>query len=71
METYTPVPKDVVIVLDKSGSMSSMHDGLHLMDIAKEAAYTVLDTLNPNDRVSTHGITTLCLVRTQNSELRK
>ena len=52
METATPEPKDVVIVIDRSGSMSNLHNGRTLMTIAKEAASTLVDTLNPNDRVS-------------------
>ena len=54
METASPEPKDVVIVVDKSGSMgfeASKHNGQYLMDIAKDAAQTVLATLNPKDRV--------------------
>ena len=51
METASSEPKDVVIILDKSGSMNDNHDGQTLMDIAKAAAITVLETLNPNDRV--------------------
>ena len=46
VETATPIPKHVVIVIDKSGSM-----GTSLMKIAKDAAKTVLDTLNPRDKV--------------------
>lgn len=55
VETASPTPKDIVIVIDKSGSMEfeyNMHAGRYLMAIAKEAAKTVLDTLNPKDRVS-------------------
>ena len=47
VETATPIPKHVVIVIDKSGSMQSRNR----MQIAKEAAKTVLDTLNPRDMV--------------------
>ena len=49
METVTPVPKDVVIVFDKSGSMKG--ERLH---ISIDAANTVINTLNPNDRVCMH-----------------
>lgn len=48
VETATPEPKDVVLVIDRSGSMVTA-----LMDVAKEAAKTVLSTMNPRDRVST------------------
>ncbi|KAJ7382932.1 hypothetical protein OS493_031707 [Desmophyllum pertusum] len=46
VETATPEPKDVVLVIDTSGSMSTT-----LMNVAKEAANTVLSTMNPRDRV--------------------
>ncbi len=52
VETATPTPKDVVVVIDTSGSMGVRYGGSTLMQIAKEAAKTVLDTLNPNDMVS-------------------
>ncbi|CAH1780663.1 unnamed protein product, partial [Owenia fusiformis] len=45
-EAVVPASKDVIIVIDKSGSM-----GTTLMDTAKRAANTVLETMNPNDRV--------------------
>ena len=46
VETATPEPKDVVIVIDHSGSMNPSR-----MTAAKEAAKTVLNTMNPRDRV--------------------
>ncbi|XP_078384872.1 VWFA and cache domain-containing protein 1-like [Oculina patagonica] len=46
VETATPEPKDVVLVIDKSGSMS-----LKRMPVAKEAAKTLLSTMNPRDRI--------------------
>ena len=48
VETATPMPKDLVIVLDRSGSM--MEDNRQAL--ARVAARTVIGTLNPNDRVS-------------------
>lgn len=48
METATPEPKDVVLVIDTSGSMTTA-----LMNVAREAAKTVLNTMNPRDRVFT------------------
>ena len=52
MEGATLIPKDVVIVIDKSGSMDwSSYGGHTLMEIAKEAAKTIVDMLNPRDRV--------------------
>ncbi|XP_021351428.1 VWFA and cache domain-containing protein 1-like isoform X1 [Mizuhopecten yessoensis] len=50
--TATPVHKDVVVILDQSGSMAGLYNGVTLMKIAQDAANTVLETLNPNDRVS-------------------
>ena len=46
VETATPEAKDVVLVIDTSASMS----GDNLIT-TKEAAKTVLDTLNPKDQV--------------------
>ncbi|XP_033111396.1 VWFA and cache domain-containing protein 1-like [Anneissia japonica] len=51
VEAATPMPKDVVIVIDRSGSMVTTHKGRTLMNIAKEAAITVLKSMNQNDRV--------------------
>ncbi|ELU16026.1 hypothetical protein CAPTEDRAFT_193019 [Capitella teleta] len=51
VEAATPESKDVVVVIDTSGSMSDSYSSRVLMDIAKEAANTVITTLNPNDRV--------------------
>ena len=47
VETATPIPKHVVIVIDRSGSMGESN----LIRIAKDASKTVLDTLNPRDKV--------------------
>jgi len=47
VETATPEPKDVVFVMDTSGSMYG-----HRIVVAKEAAKTLLSTMNPRDRVS-------------------
>ena len=44
----TPQPKDIVIVIDSSGSMLWNNR----MSAAKEAARVVIDTLNPNDYVN-------------------
>ncbi|XP_070571541.1 VWFA and cache domain-containing protein 1-like [Ptychodera flava] len=52
VETATPEPKNLVIVLQKSASMSERIDGdKTLMKVAIEAAITVLDTMNPSDRI--------------------
>ena len=50
VETATPEAKDVVLVIDTSASMS----GDNLIT-TKEAAKTVLDTLNPKDQVGAIG----------------
>ncbi|XP_032221259.2 VWFA and cache domain-containing protein 1 [Nematostella vectensis] len=47
VEAASPQPKDVILVVDYSGSMGGSR-----LPIAKEAAKTVLDTLNPRDRVA-------------------
>ncbi|XP_006822257.1 VWFA and cache domain-containing protein 1-like [Saccoglossus kowalevskii] len=52
VETKSPHPKNIVIVLDNSGSMRQNHGGRTLMEFAKESIKTVLYTLNPNDKVS-------------------
>ena len=46
VETATPETKDVVLVIDTSASMTG-----EKFNIAKEAAKTVLDSLNPKDQV--------------------
>ena len=54
VETATPVPKHVVIVLDISGSMKETmkgSGGKSRMVVAQEAAATVLGTMNPRDKV--------------------
>nr|XP_026690878.1 VWFA and cache domain-containing protein 1-like isoform X2 [Ciona intestinalis] len=45
VQANVPKPKQVVIVIDKSGSM-----GVTNMNLAKEAAKSVVNTLNPQDR---------------------
>ena len=54
VETATPEAKDVVLVIDTSASMVG-----EKMYIAKEAAKTVLDTMNPKDQVSGQSINQL------------
>ena len=46
VETATPEAKDVVLVIDSSVSMTDKK-----ITIAKEAAKTVFDSLNPKDQV--------------------
>ena len=52
VETATPEPKDVVLVIDHSGSMTGQR-----IIVAKEAAKAVLRTMNPRDRVSMFSLT--------------
>ncbi|KAL9960915.1 hypothetical protein ACROYT_G034423 [Oculina patagonica] len=47
VETATPEPKDVVLVIDRSGSMRE--EGR--IKVAREAAKTLLSTMNPRDRI--------------------
>lgn len=46
------VPIDLVLVLDRSGSMGSYMNGKRKIEGAKESAIAVVDTLLPGDRVS-------------------
>ena len=46
VESATPEAKDVVLVIDSSASMTG-----NKFTIAKKAAKTVLDSLNPKDQV--------------------
>lgn len=46
-----PKAKDIVIVVDKSESMAMVSGGKTLISIAQSAVDTVLDALNPQDRV--------------------
>ncbi|VDI38004.1 Hypothetical predicted protein, partial [Mytilus galloprovincialis] len=52
--TASPKDKDVVILIDSSSSMKQISGvtSKSKMIIAKEAARTVIETLNPNDRVA-------------------
>ncbi|XP_052072380.1 VWFA and cache domain-containing protein 1-like isoform X9 [Mytilus californianus] len=52
--TASPKDKDVVILIDSSSSMKQISGvtSKSKMSIAKEAARTVIETLNPNDRVA-------------------
>ncbi|XP_070571547.1 VWFA and cache domain-containing protein 1-like isoform X2 [Ptychodera flava] len=51
VEAATPEPKSLVIVIDKSGSMNERYGGKTLMQVAIDAAITVLDTTNPGDKI--------------------
>ncbi|XP_077994597.1 VWFA and cache domain-containing protein 1-like [Glandiceps talaboti] len=52
VESATSEPKNVVLVVDKSQSMNLEYQGRTLLAIAKEAANTVIDTMNPSDKVN-------------------
>ncbi|XP_077996465.1 VWFA and cache domain-containing protein 1-like [Glandiceps talaboti] len=51
VEAVSPEPKNLVVVIDRSASMEIKYGRKTLMQIAIDAAITVLETLNPNDRV--------------------
>ena len=53
VEAMTPEAKDVVIILDISGSMRSTipEHGTTYLQLAQTAAISVLGSLNPIDRV--------------------
>ena len=55
--TATPSPKNIVILLDSSTSMGD-HNNL---DAAKDTAKTVLNTLNPQDKVHKCELSCSCL----------
>ena len=57
VETASPETKDVVLVMDTSRSMTG-----DKLDVAREAAKTVLDTMNPKDQASN---AQLCMERVQ------
>ncbi|XP_062512839.1 VWFA and cache domain-containing protein 1-like isoform X2 [Corticium candelabrum] len=58
-----PEPRDIVIVIDQSGSMSNRVGSKSRMNLAKEAAKIVLDTLNPHDNVGVVGFSSLANTR--------
>ncbi|XP_070573521.1 VWFA and cache domain-containing protein 1-like [Ptychodera flava] len=51
VEAATPEPKSLVIVIDKSGSMNAHYGRQTIMQVAIDAAITVLDTTNPGDKI--------------------
>lgn len=54
ISAVSPVPRDIVIVIDRSGSMATLHGNRSLLQITIDAVTNFLDTLNENDRVCTH-----------------
>ncbi|XP_062576808.1 inter-alpha-trypsin inhibitor heavy chain H5-like, partial [Saccostrea cucullata] len=49
--TLSPVEKDLVIVIDRSGSLADVHGTKTLLQITIEAVTFVLETLTANDRI--------------------
>ena len=69
--TATPDPKDVVLILDTSGSMTfQTASGQTRINVAKEAAKTVINTLSPNDRVSSSSSSSILHAAEANSTFR-
>ena len=52
VEGIAPEPKDIVLIIDKSGSMEDIIGNKTLIEIAVSSAVSVLNSLNSNDRVS-------------------
>ena len=53
MSSVVDVPKDIVVVVDISMAMAQTKSrGSTLLDIAREAVFTVFDTLTSLDHVS-------------------
>jgi hypothetical protein len=52
VEGIAPEPKDIVLIIDKSGSMENIIGNKTLIEIAATSAVSVLNSLNFNDRVS-------------------
>lgn len=52
VEGIAPQPKDIVLIIDKSGSMEDIFGHKTLFEIAITSAESVLNSLNFNDRVS-------------------
>ena len=52
VEGIAPEPKDIVLIIDKSGSMEETIGDKTLIEIAISAAESVLNSLNFKDRVS-------------------
>ncbi len=52
VEGIAPEPKDIVLIIDKSGSMGDIVGNKTLIQIAVSSAESVLNSLNFNDRVS-------------------
>lgn len=60
----------IVLVIDKSGSMTEGRGGITKLDLAKEAAARVLDSLRPQDQIGvlTFDDTNYWVVKTQKAE---
>ncbi|CAB4014943.1 Hypothetical predicted protein [Paramuricea clavata] len=53
VEGIAPEPKDIVLIIDKSGSMEDIIGNKTLIEIAVSSAVSVLNSLNSNDRAPT------------------
>ena len=51
IETASSVRKNVLILLDISGSMNKKYNSVPLINISLEAGSIILETLNPDDKV--------------------
>ncbi|XP_048587905.1 VWFA and cache domain-containing protein 1 [Nematostella vectensis] len=60
VDAAAPKPKNVVLVVDSSGSMAEKHtaNGKTWLQMAIDAAKAVLDTLNPRDKVGVVSLAT-------------
>ena len=53
VSAVSPAGKDIVVVIDRSGSMARVHGDRSLLQITIEAVTKFLDTLTEKDRVCT------------------
>ena len=58
VSAVSPAGKDIVVVIDRSGSMARVHGDRSLLQITIEAVTKFLDTLTEKDRVCTDKVPT-------------